>query len=84
MSKERAKKEEKAKQPRPSEAKTNTNSKASISDESTKRKTRMSNIKEEGFYNYRNMVIRNVKSQAESTEGKVSKRGKKRVKKPRK
>lgn len=84
MSKEKGKKKEKARQTRQSESKVNTDSKASISVEKTKRKTRMSNVKEEGFYNYRNMVIRNVKSQAETTMGKVSKRGKKRGKNPQK
>lgn len=53
--------------------------KPSVSNEDLKRRTRMSNIKEEGFYNFKNMMIRNVKSQAEGN-GRVSKKAKKRVK----
>lgn len=45
------------------------------------KRTRISNIKEEGFYKFKNMMIRNVKSQAEPVPRKVTKRAKKRVKK---
>lgn len=50
------------------------------SDEINKR-TRTSNIKEDGFYKFKNMMIRNIKSQAETIPRKVTKRAKKRVKK---
>lgn len=79
MSKEKGKQREKSKSSAQTETKSK-EAKVSMSNENTKRITRMSNIKEEGFYNFKNMMIRNVKSQAETSNGKVSKRAKKRVK----
>lgn len=45
------------------------------------RRTRTSNIKEEGFYKFKNMMIRNIKLQSDPTPKKMTKRDKKRVKK---
>uniref|UniRef100_A0A2H1V7U7 SFRICE_041351 n=1 Tax=Spodoptera frugiperda TaxID=7108 RepID=A0A2H1V7U7_SPOFR len=45
------------------------------------RRTRKSNTKEDGFYKFKNMMTRNIKSQAETIPRKVTKRDKKRVKK---
>lgn len=42
--------------------------------------TRASNTKEEGFYKFKNMMLRNVKSQEYTKERKIKKRPKKRVK----
>lgn len=56
--------------------------KASTSDShEINKRTRTSNIKEEGFYKFRNMMIRNIKLQSKPILQKVTKRGKKRGKK---
>lgn len=44
------------------------------------KRTRSSNIKEEGFYKFKNMMGRFIKSQSETAPAKVTKRAKKRVK----
>ena len=56
--------------------------KASTSDfDGINKRTRTSNIKEEGFYKFQNMMIRNIKLQSKPVIQKVTKRGTKRGKK---
>ncbi|XP_053615704.1 uncharacterized protein LOC128678291 [Plodia interpunctella] len=55
--------------------------KPSVSDSEVSQRTRRSNVKDDGFYSFKNMMMRNVKSQPEVQKGRVSKKPKKRVKK---
>lgn len=74
MSKEtRAKDKGNPKQSQPDGAKSKKNTESIAKMQNTKRITRTSNVKEEGFYKFQSMMTRNVNSQIEVSPEKVTK-----------
>lgn len=84
MSKEaKAKDKENTKQSQQDDTKLEKNKEPITKMMNSKRNTRTSNVKEEGFYKFHSMMTRNVSSQIKESPQKITKRAKKRVKRER-